>query len=259
MNILLFSLFAVFTAAMLTVAISPAIVKKILKTDSSRKTAVLVFFTAALVFLVAFVATATPRDERITWPVESARITSVIDGDTVVADIGGTSETVRLIGIDAPEMSPPECFAAEATRKVQELAEGERVSLEPDHTQDNRDVYDRLLRYIHLEDNTNLNELLVREGYAFEYTHIQPYKHQEAFQEAQNAAEQGKRGLWAEDTCGGSTAMPLPQEAPEGVVKMSDAGICHAPGTAYYDQTTNFTPYDSVQACRDAGGRLPLR
>lgn len=44
-----------------------------------------------------------------------------------------------------------------------------------------------------------------------------------------------------------------------GTVKMSTSGICHAPGTTYYDRTENFTPYTSLQACLDAGGRLPKR
>lgn len=44
-----------------------------------------------------------------------------------------------------------------------------------------------------------------------------------------------------------------------GVVKMSSSGICHAPGTTYYDRTTNYTPYNSIDACISAGGRLPLK
>ncbi len=44
-----------------------------------------------------------------------------------------------------------------------------------------------------------------------------------------------------------------------GVVKMSTTGICHAPGTTYYDRTTNFTPYNSIADCLAAGGRLPAK
>ena len=35
---------------------------------------------------------------------ETVETRRVIDGDTFVADIGGVIETVRLIGIDAPEL-----------------------------------------------------------------------------------------------------------------------------------------------------------
>jgi len=44
-----------------------------------------------------------------------------------------------------------------------------------------------------------------------------------------------------------------------GAVKLSKNGICHAPGTTYYNQTTNFTGFPSLQACLNAGGRMPKR
>lgn len=44
-----------------------------------------------------------------------------------------------------------------------------------------------------------------------------------------------------------------------GVVKMSTSGICHAPGTTYYNRTTNYTAYNSLSSCLSAGGRLPER
>lgn len=40
-------------------------------------------------------------------------------------------------------------------------------------------------------------------------------------------------------------------------VKMSKTGICHAPGTRYYAQTKNYTPYKSMDDCLKAGGRKP--
>lgn len=43
------------------------------------------------------------------------------------------------------------------------------------------------------------------------------------------------------------------------VVKMSNSHICHAPGTTYYDRTIHYTPYDSLEECLAAGGRLPKR
>ncbi|MFI5240796.1 MAG: HNH endonuclease signature motif containing protein [Candidatus Saccharimonadia bacterium] len=47
----------------------------------------------------------------------------------------------------------------------------------------------------------------------------------------------------------------VPTPASGGVVKLSTTGICHAPGDAYYDRTTNYTPYPSMDACVAAGGR----
>ena len=42
-------------------------------------------------------------------------------------------------------------------------------------------------------------------------------------------------------------------------VKMSKSGICHAPGSTYYSQTKNFTPYKTLDDCIKAGGRMPKK
>lgn len=55
-----------------------------------------------------------------------------------------------------------------------------------------------------------------------------------------------------------STSAPKPSST-GGVVKMSRTGICHAPGTTYYDRTIHYTSYRSLSACLSAGGRLPKR
>ena len=48
--------------------------------------------------------------------------------------------------------------------------------------------------------------------------------------------------------------------AASGPVKMSRRNICHAPGQSqWYDSTVNFTPYNTLEECLAAGGRLPKR
>lgn len=42
-------------------------------------------------------------------------------------------------------------------------------------------------------------------------------------------------------------------------VKMSKTGICHKPGSTYYEQTKNFTPYKTLDECLKDGGRLPKK
>jgi len=42
-------------------------------------------------------------------------------------------------------------------------------------------------------------------------------------------------------------------------VKMSNSGICHSPGSTYYEQTKKFTSFKSLQECLNAGGRMPKR
>ncbi|MEZ9863892.1 HNH endonuclease family protein [Vibrio breoganii] len=41
------------------------------------------------------------------------------------------------------------------------------------------------------------------------------------------------------------------------VVKLSNSGICHDTSSSSYNRTKNFTPFNSLEACLDSGGRLP--
>lgn len=133
-------------------------------------------------------------------------VTRIIDGDTITVSISATDETVRLIGLDTPEISrstgEAACFGAEATQRVRTLLSGRHVRLEPDPTQSDRDSYGRLLRYVYLPDGRLLNQLLIEHGYGREYTHITPYQHQTEFRQAEYEARESQRGLWASDACG---------------------------------------------------------
>jgi micrococcal nuclease len=135
----------------------------------------------------------------------TARVISVIDGDTVDVSIDGKVERIRLIGINTPETKDPrrpkECFGEEASRKAEELLNRKTVTLEADPTQGERDRYGRLLRYIWLPDGQSFNLVMIQEGYAFEYTYDIPYKYQ--FKKAEREAKEGQKGLWAPDTCNG--------------------------------------------------------
>ena len=42
-------------------------------------------------------------------------------------------------------------------------------------------------------------------------------------------------------------------------VKLSKSGICHKPGSTYYQQTKNFTPFKTLDECLKSGGRLPKK
>jgi micrococcal nuclease len=132
-------------------------------------------------------------------------VVDIVDGDTVKVRLDGVTETIRMIGVNTPETVDPrrpvECFGKEASQKAQELLEGKRVALEADVTQGDRDKYNRLLRFVFLEDGTNFGERMIREGYAYEYTYKKPYVYQELYREAQTFAQEHKNGLWADSVC----------------------------------------------------------
>lgn len=137
-------------------------------------------------------------------------VVQVVDGDTIKVDILGEIETIRLIGIDTPETVDPrkivQCFGQEASEKAKEMLTDKRVRLEADITQSDRDNYGRLLRYVFLEDNTFFNKVMIRDGYAHEYTYnSNPYQYQADFLALENEARINERGLWSPEACNGDT------------------------------------------------------
>ena len=122
------------------------------------------------------------------------KVVRVIDGDTVEMDSG---ERVRYIGIDTPEVSPPECYAEEATQRNVELVEGVEVQMFTDG--EDRDRYGRLLRYVYA-NGVFVNGQLVWEGYAeAESFGSEPRLYQTLVQLELSAID-SERGIWGD--CG---------------------------------------------------------
>lgn len=127
----------------------------------------------------------------------------IIDGDTIEMLVDDELEKIRFIGIDTPELNDDreliKCFAQSAKQAVTDLLGEQTIHLEADSSQDNRDRYNRLLRYVILEDGSNINLELIKQGYAYEYTYRDAYKYQKEFQLAEQEAQEQKRGLWGEE------------------------------------------------------------
>ena len=118
-------------------------------------------------------------------------VKKVIDGDTIVL-AGG--ETVRYVGMDAPEMGREgEPFGLEATRFNRGLVWGRKVRLERDVS--DRDRFDRLLRYVYV-DGILVNAELIREGYAEAKEYPPDTKYQPCFQALEEEARAEGRGMW---------------------------------------------------------------
>lgn len=145
-------------------------------------------------------------------------VARVVDGDTIVVDMRGVREKVRLIGINTPETVDPrrpvECFGKQASDAARHLLAGQKVRLETDPSQSKRDKYGRLLAYIFLPDGINMNQRMIAEGYAYEYTYDVPYKYQKEFKQAQRDAEMQHKGLWADGACGHMNTIERRQQNP---------------------------------------------
>ena len=118
---------------------------------------------AALVLLPACSMPASESPHRA----ERVRLIEVTDGDTIRVLYRGREESVRLIGVDTPEVpwygGSGECFGVEAARYAKRRLDGRVVRLE--FGADPRDRYGRLLAYVYVEDEL-FNLTLVRLGYA---------------------------------------------------------------------------------------------
>lgn len=137
---------------------------------------------------------------------EIAKVSKVVDGDTIKVLINNKEETIRLIGIDSPEILDEkkltQCFGKEASAKAKEILTGKTIILQSDPTQGERDEYGRLLRYVFLQDGTSFNKFMISEGYAREYTFKgKIYKYQTEFIQAEEKARKEKKGLWADNVC----------------------------------------------------------
>ncbi len=120
------------------------------------------------------------------------RVDRVVDGDTFRLENG---QRVRLIGINAPELDTP--FGDASKRYLQQLIEGKTVELQEDGISNREDQYGRLLRYVIL-DGEDINEKMVRDGYAYAFLRYDFDKRRE-YKESETTAKQQGLGLWGED------------------------------------------------------------
>ena len=122
-------------------------------------------------------------------------VVSVIDGDTIKIE---EDKKVRLLGIDAPEKGG--CYYEESKDYLEELLEDEDIDLRKDIS--DTDQFNRLLRYVVIqienpeEDNVFVNEVMLRQGYAFTYAISPDTKYRDLFSSAQEEAKKYERGLW---------------------------------------------------------------
>lgn len=137
-------------------------------------------------------------------------VTRVVDGDTLeIKYRNGSTDTVRLLGVDTPEVhvaenpreyeGVPDTDAGEtclgeagdaASAFVSRTVGGETVRL----AGDDRDRYDRLLAFV-VHDGANLNYRLVADGYARVYD--SQFRDRERFYRAEARAQRTHTGLWA--------------------------------------------------------------
>ena len=141
----------------------------------------------------------------------SARVVAAVDGDTLKVDLkGGRQRDVRLIGIDTPETvrpsTPVQCGGPQASTSMHGMADGQRVILVSDPSQDRIDRYGRMLAYV-FRGTEDLGKVQIRRGWAEVYIyHDNPFEKVRQFRHAEHRAENADRGVWKD--CGGNLHKP---------------------------------------------------
>ncbi|MBV9952773.1 MAG: thermonuclease family protein [Acidimicrobiia bacterium] len=138
-------------------------------------------------------------------PAGEGVVERVVDGDTVVLDLPGGAEKVRLIGIDTPETvkpnTPVQCYGPEASAHTKHLLpRGTQVLVKRDA--EARDHFGRLLLYIwRKSDDRFVNLDLATGGFARPLAIPPNTAHDAQFEAAVDQARSAGRGLWGR--CGG--------------------------------------------------------
>ena len=143
-----------------------------------------IWLSAIILFLLLLIGCSSPP--------ETAKVTQVIDGDTIIIEGG---YRVRYISIDTPEIRPRlEAYGIEAWQANRQLVEGKEVRLERDVSE--TDKYDRLLRYVYVDD-IFVNAELVRQGLARAKAYPPDIKYQDYLEQMETEAKLAGRGIWA--------------------------------------------------------------
>ena len=148
-----------------------------------------------------------------------ATVVNVVDGDTIdVTDSDGTKVRIRILGIDAPELSgnrsdeyggirDTECLD-DWGAKVKELVtkrlgcsawgceDGKKVKVELDPAAGEYDQYDRLLAYVYLYNN-DLGTMLLEEGMARVWEPPPDIARIDDYFNIEEEARSNREGLWA--------------------------------------------------------------
>ena len=137
-----------------------------------------------------FTEDTTSTEDTITWVGDTLVCTSIIDGDTFRLETG---EKVRLIGIDAPELSQP--GGVLSREYLAHLILGNPITLE--RGSEDKDNYNRLLRFVYTGDLC-INEEMIRQGYA-EARYLPESPIRNYYLQLEMQAETARAGLWSDN------------------------------------------------------------
>ncbi|CAM4039681.1 thermonuclease family protein [Campylobacter armoricus] len=116
-----------------------------------------------------------------------AKISHVIDGDTVEVFYKDERIIIRLFGIDAPEKD--QAYGKLASRFLSSIVLNKEVIL----SVKDEDKYGRILAIMYL-NNKDINQVMVKNGFAWAYEY-----YSDLYLNEQKQAKKDKKGLWEDE------------------------------------------------------------
>lgn len=162
------------------------------------------YFFLLLLFLFLLWTVSSSIAQQMSAPsdLDSGLVTVVYDGDTVRVQFSdGSSQRVRFIGVDTPELNDSReniaLWAHLAKRFSFYYLYRKKIHLTYDQTR--LDQHGRTLAYVWIDKEGLFNEFIIREGFAFAFLAF-PFQSdlQKRFKEAQQEARQRRKGFWKE-------------------------------------------------------------
>ena len=171
----------------------------------------------------------------------NAKVVDVVDGDTIVVQFQGKTETLRILGVDTPEISKKnspyeyktnnlECvkeWGYKAKDFTYSMLKGKDVQIEFDEKAGLRDCFGRLLAYVYI-DGKDFGKMLIEKGYARVYVEGEFSKKSE-YIKAEEKAFNSDVGVWS---CRKVIQTPTPTSLPK--IKI-DYIHFNAPGNDRYN------------------------
>ena len=119
-----------------------------------------------------------------------AKVTRILDGDTLEVLWGNQLLKIRLAHIDCPENNKGQAFGKAAKKTLSDLCFGQQVQLEWD---DEKDRFGRYIAVLYTKEGVNINQEMVRKGMAW---HYKRYSNDSVYAQLEKEARAQKIGLW---------------------------------------------------------------
>lgn len=148
-------------------------------------------------------STSTSPETTAGHPTLLGQVTRVASGDLIMVQVGAAEESVRVLGLDTPDLGTApgsatvQCGSREALAYADARLTGQMVTLVPDPTLPERDERGARLAYVVLRSQLNYTDAALNDGIGRADT-SRPLWYADVFAGEQAGAERAGRGIWGE-------------------------------------------------------------